>query len=116
MKEMKAKNKRAERRAGRIRAKINGTASRPRLSVHKSNTYMQLQAIDDGAGVTLASVSSRGQKQGVGIAVAQKLGSDIAAKLKEKNITSVIFDKGAYKFHGSVKAVADTLRENGVIV
>jgi large subunit ribosomal protein L18 len=116
MKELKAKNKKTQRRSARIRAKITGTTVRPRLSVHKSNAYIQLQAIDDTAGTTVASVSSRGAKKGMGIEVATKLGADMAAKLKEQKIETVVFDKGAYKFHGGVKAVADALRENGIKV
>jgi len=116
MKDIQKKHKKAKRRGARVRAKITGTIIRPRLSVNKSNAYIQLQVIDDDKGVTLVSASSRGMKKGLGIDVAKKLGVDIATKLKEQKIETVVFDKGAYKFHGSVKAIADTLRENGIKV
>jgi large subunit ribosomal protein L18 len=103
------------RRRGRIRAKLSGTAERPRLSVFRSNKGMFLQLIDDAAGKTLASASSveiknRDKKTVVSL----ELGKLIAAKAKEKKIAAVVFDRGGYKFHGRIKFVADGAREGGL--
>jgi large subunit ribosomal protein L18 len=103
----------------RIRRKISGAAAKPRLSVFRSNADIYAQLIDDANGVTLAAASSR-QKD----IAAQKtpktekgklVGAAIAIKAKELGITTVVFDRGGYIYHGRVKAVAEGAREGGLI-
>lgn len=111
----KMKNERQERRHGRVRAKISGSAARPRLSVFRSNRGMFLQLINDENGQTLVSARTQEIKSaGAKIDKALELGKLIADKAKAKNITSVVFDRGCYKYHGRVKAVADGAREGGL--
>ncbi len=102
----------------RIRKKVNGTAERPRLTVHFSGRHVYAQAIDDDAGKTLVAASTL-QKERAGKAsanreTAERIGKSIAEKLREKNIQSVVFDRGGYIFHGKVKALADAAREGGL--
>lgn len=111
----KIKNARQDRRHGRVRAKINGTALRPRLSVFRSNRGMFLQLINDENGQTLVSakvqeITETGTKTDKSLA----LGKLLAEKAKAKNISAVVFDRGCYKYHGRVKAVADGAREGGL--
>ncbi len=108
-------NAQRQRRHGRVRAKISGTATCPRLSVFRSNKGMYLQLIDDENGVTLASASvlEIKSKEGKSV-VGQELGKLIAKKAKEKKIETVVFDRGSYKYHGRVKAVAEGAREGGL--
>ena len=103
----------------RIRAKIAGTAQKPRLSVFRSNTEIYAQLIDDDNAVTLAAASSRDKD-----IVAQKVpktekgklvGEAIARKAKELGIENVVFDRGGNLYHGRVKAVADGAREGGLV-
>jgi large subunit ribosomal protein L18 len=115
MDKIKQKNLRQARRHGRVRVKISGTASRPRLSVFRSNTGLFLQLIDDTVGKTLASASSREIKsQGKKLEISHELGKLIATKAKDKNISTIVFDRGSYKYHGRVKAVAEGARSNGL--
>ncbi len=115
MDKIKQKNQRQARRHGRVRVKISGTASRPRLSVFRSNTGMFLQLIDDTVGKTLASASSREIKSGgKKLEISSELGKLIASKAKAKNITTIVFDRGSYKYHGRVQAVADGARAGGL--
>jgi large subunit ribosomal protein L18 len=104
------------RRAKRIRAKISGTAERPRLSVHRSNQHISLQAINDVAGVTLAAGSDLKLKAGTKTERAQKVAEQTAADLKKAGITKVVFDRGSFRYHGRIKAVAETLRQAGIEV
>jgi|WetSurMetagenome_2_1015567.scaffolds.fasta_scaffold20028_4 large subunit ribosomal protein L18 len=111
-----AKQVRRERRHARIRAKINGTAECPRFSVFRSNKGLFLQLIDDEAGKTLASASQK-ELKGKKInktEAAFELGKILAAKAIEKKISKTVFDKGAYRFHGRVKAAAEGAREGGL--
>ena len=106
-----------DRRKTRIRAKVRGTAARPRMSMFRSVKYTYLQLIDDERAVTLASATEnelkdKGTKTERAIAVAKLL----AEKAKKAGINRVVFDRGAYKYHGRVKAVADALREAGMQV
>lgn len=94
----------------RLRAKIQGTADRPRLAVYRSNQGIFAQIIDDGTGKTLVGI--RTDKKNV--AAAQALGMEIAAKAKEQHISTVVFDRGGYMYHGSIKALADAAREGGL--
>ena len=111
----------SQKRAKRVRAKMHGTAEKPRLSVFRSNKYIFLQAIDDTAGKTLASASDivarRTQKEtATKTQTATAAAQAIAAQLKKAKISALIFDRGAYKYHGRVKAVAEALREQGMKV
>ena len=115
------KTKQAARlgRKVRIRKKISGTATRPRLVVYRSNLHMYAQLVDDETGQTLVASSSLVLSRG-GEALkpnketAAKVGRDVAAKAKEKAIESVVFDRNGYLYHGCVKALADGAREGGL--
>lgn len=101
----------------RIRRKIAGTPARPRLAVHYSNQNIYAQVIDDVAGTTLCAASTLDKEfeaSGANIANAEKIGSMIAQRAKEANITTVVFDRGGHLFHGKVKALAETAREAGL--
>lgn len=91
---------------------MSGDASRPRLAVYRSNTRISAQFIDDQTHKTIVS----GWVKGKNIAIAQKLGTDIVQKAKEKHITKVVFDRGGFRYHGVVKAVADAVRAGGLEV
>jgi large subunit ribosomal protein L18 len=114
--------KRATGRARRrktVRKKISGTADKPRLSVFRGNGGMSCQVIDDEAGVTLASASSLEKEfKAAGAAtktdMAKLLGAAVARRATEKGVTAVVFDRGGYKYHGRVRALADAARENGL--
>jgi large subunit ribosomal protein L18 len=113
---LKKKNIIQARRVRRTRAPLEGTASRPRLSVYKSNSYLYVQLIDDVSGTTIVSAHTKQHKPAIGMKAAVALGSDIAKKASEKNITQAVFDRGPYRFHGMVKAVADAAREGGLLI
>ena len=98
----------------RIRGKISGTAQRPRMSVFRSNKAIYVQAIDDLAGVTLASASSKGLEGGTKCEIAAKVGEAIAKKAQEKGIAEVVFDRNGYLYHGRVKSLADAARNAGL--
>lgn len=115
---MKATSKleKRERRHKRVRAKIKGVVDRPRLSVFISNRHLFLQLINDEAGQTLVSVSDLSEKrQGSRKEAAAFLGELLAKKAKEKNITSVVFDRGGRRYHGIVKEVAEGARKAGLV-
>ncbi len=100
-----------------IRAKVSGTAERPRLSVFRSNTAIYAQLIDDVAGNTLASASSvelKSEVDGNNIETAKKVGQRLAEKAIAQNISSIVFDRNGYLYHGKVKALADAAREGGL--
>lgn len=113
---MKAKiNKIRERRKIRVRAKIHGTAEQPRLSIFRSNRFIYAQLIDDMRGKTLAAVSSKEAKvKGDKKNQAKAVGELIAKKAKDLGIKSAIFDRGAYQYHGRVKALAEAFKEGGI--
>ena len=101
----------------RIRTKVAGTAERPRLAVFRSLKHIYAQVIDDAAGKTLVSASSRDKDaatKGTNAAAAKALGAAIAKKAKDKGIKRVVFDRGGYQYHGNIKALADAARENGL--
>jgi len=99
----------------KIRKKISGSADRPRLSVFRSNKQIYAQIIDDVAGVTIASASSRQGASGANkVEVAKAVGMSLAEKAKTKGVGSVVFDRGGYLFHGRVKALAEGAREGGL--
>jgi large subunit ribosomal protein L18 len=111
---MKSKITKKESRHRRVRAKISGTAERPRLSVFRSNSHVFLQVIDDISGKTLISVSDLEVKKGVPMEKAKNAGLAVAKLAKEKGIKKVVFDRGGYQYHGRVKAVAEGAREGGL--
>lgn len=103
-------------RARRIRAKVSGTKEKPRLSVHRTNEFIYAQLIDDTIGKTIFGLSEKslGKVSGTKVARAKALGLEIAKKAVEKKIKQVIFDKGSFKYHGRVKALAEGAREGGL--
>lgn len=105
--------KRARRHA-RIRARISGTATAPRLSVFRSNKSVSAQLIDDTTGKTLASASSAKMTGKSVIEKAKATGVEIAKKAKELKIEKIVFDRGGYLYTGKIKAIADGAREGGL--
>lgn len=101
------------RRHARVRAKISGTAERPRLAVFKSNRYISAQLIDDTKGTTLAASTSRGMKGTFG-EKAIAVGKAIAKDAQAKGVERVVFDRGGFSYAGSIKALADAAREGGL--
>jgi len=104
----------------RIRKKVTGTAAKPRLAVFRSDKHIYAQAIDDGSGRTIAHASTldadlkAGVKRGGNVDAAKVVGGAIAARLKDKGIEDVVFDRGGYLYHGRIKALADAAREAGL--
>lgn len=111
------KNKLRKKRHNRIRRKISGTAECPRLNVFRSNKNIYAQIIDDVEGVTLASASTLDNEVSTEddkTEQAAAVGKLIAERAKENNITTVVFDRGGYQYHGRVEALAEAARENGL--
>lgn len=106
----KVKNRRIKRQARhrRVRARIKGTANRPRLSVFKSNKYIYAQLVDDLSGKILVAASDRGLKS------AYEVGKLLAKKAADKGIKKVVFDRSGYKFHGAILELAKGAREGGL--
>ncbi len=102
------------KRKKRVRANIFGTASKPRVSIFKSNKFISAQAINDVEGRTLAAVSSQAMGLSGNKENASKVGAEFASKLKAAGIDAVAFDRNGYLYHGVVAAFADALRENGI--
>ena len=103
----------------RIRAKMAGTAERPRLNVYRSLNHIYTQVIDDTTGTTIASASTvskkgDGKKAGGNVEAAKAVGKLIAERAKEKGVEAVVFDRGGYLYHGRIKALADAAREAGL--
>ena len=113
----KKKHEQREKRKLRIRKKVAGSTGRPRLSVFRSANHVYAQVIDDDRGVTLASAHSykKGAKARTNIPACTELGKKLAEACMAKNITTVVFDKNGYAYHGRVKAFADGAREGGLI-
>ncbi len=111
---------RREKTKARIRGRLSGTAERPRLTIYKSLKRIYVQAVDDAKGVTVASASSLEKDlrtkltNGANIDAAKAVGASIAARLQEKGIKAVVFDRNGYLYHGRVKALADSAREAGL--
>ncbi len=111
---------RREKTKAKIRGRLSGTAERPRLTIYKSLKRIYVQAVDDAKGVTLASASSLEKdlraklSNGANIDAAKAVGASIAARLQEKGIKAVVFDRNGYLYHGRVKALADSAREAGL--
>jgi large subunit ribosomal protein L18 len=111
------KNQVRKKRHGRVRSKISGTAQRPRLNVFRSNKNIYAQLIDDVAGLTLVSANTQEKSfegAAANVEAAAKIGEIIAKRAVEKNITTVVFDRSGYLYHGRVKALAEAARENGL--
>ncbi|MCS6967110.1 MAG: 50S ribosomal protein L18 [Cytophagales bacterium] len=100
----------------RIRARVRGTASVPRLSVFRSNTAIYAQLIDDDRGVTLASASSRefNSKRSINVAISREVGKRIAERALQQGIERIVFDRNGYLYHGNVKSLAEGAREAGL--
>jgi large subunit ribosomal protein L18 len=119
MNTQRLKAKRAERRRFRVRKNIYGTPAKPRLSIHRSNLHITAQLIDDLNGVTIASATSAGKnsglKNGSNVAAAQAVGKKIAEAAKAKGIKEAAFDRGAFRFHGRIAALAVAATEAGLV-
>jgi large subunit ribosomal protein L18 len=104
------------RRRRRVRAKVRGTAARPRLSVYRSNRGVFAQLIDDDAGRTLASVSwtEPELRELASMEQASRAGQLLAERAKQADVETCVFDRGGYRYHGRVAAVADGAREGGL--
>jgi large subunit ribosomal protein L18 len=107
------------RRHGRVRKKVVGTAARPRLAVYRSNKHLSLQVIDDVSGRTLAAASTveaelRGQGGTGSLAGAARAGALVAERAKAAGISSVVFDRGGFLYHGRVAAAAEAARTAGL--
>ncbi|MBO6296528.1 MAG: 50S ribosomal protein L18 [Prevotella sp.] len=98
----------------RIRKKVNGTNERPRMSIFRSNKQIYVQIINDLTGSTLATASSLGMETMPKKEQAQKVGELVAKKALEAGITSVVFDRNGYLYHGRVKELADAARKGGL--
>lgn len=106
------------KRKKRIRARVEGTLARPRISVYRSNQHMYVQLVDDNKGATLVSASTiedelKG-KVGCTIEGAKTIGLLVAKRALAKNISLVVFDRSGYLYHGRIKALADAAREGGL--
>ncbi len=110
----KRKNKLRAQRKARVRGKIFGTDTLPRLSVFKSNKHFYAQAINDTDGVTLASVDGRKLGLKANQEDVKKIAAEMAKNLASKNIENVVFDRNGYLYHGVIKSFADALREAGI--
>ena len=111
----KIKRENRIKRRRKVRAKIFGSAKVPRLSLYRSNKGLFIQLIDDGKSFTLTSVNDKEIKNGENKTdAAKEAGKLIAEKAKKAGIKKVVFDRGGYKYHGRVKAVADGAREGGL--
>ena len=112
------KSEHKDRRHRRVRKKVTGTAERPRLAVFRSSKHIYVQAIDDLSGRTLVSASTMEPDLRTGatstIEAAKKIGALVGERAKAAGITTVVFDRGGFKYHGRVAAVADGAREAGL--
>ena len=113
-----SRNDMRKSRHTRIRESLNGTSTKPRLNVFRSNANITAQIIDDEKGVTLVSASSLEKelkiKNGGNVEAAKIVGAEIAKRAKKAKINEVVFDRGGYLYHGRVKALAESARENGL--
>lgn len=120
MDHQKAKHRRQLRRRRHVRRNLVGTSERPRLTVFRSSKHIYAQLIDDLTGVTLATASSQGKDvrtslaYGGNVKAAQVVGKKLAESAVAKGITKAAFDRGHYRYHGRVKALADAAREGGL--
>jgi large subunit ribosomal protein L18 len=119
MDRQKEKHQRQLRRSRHVRQRIVGTTERPRLSVFRSSKHIYAQLIDDLQGVTLAAASSKTETAGKdayggNIKAAQEVGTRLAEAAKQKGIAKAAFDRGHYRYHGRIKALADAARKAGL--
>ena len=108
------KAQRRDRRHARVRAKVVGTEARPRLSIHKSNTRVVAQIIDDQRGVTIAAVNSAGEKGKTPRERAEQAAATLAKLAGDKKVKAVVFDRGGFQYIGTIKAFADAARAAGL--
>lgn len=112
---MRQKLRGRARRKLRIRKKVQGTAERPRLSVFRSAKHIYVQIIDDVGGRTIAAASSvRGTTDGSKVDAAKSVGSLVAKACIDRGVEQVVFDRGGYRYHGRVRALAESAREAGL--
>ena len=111
---MISKNDRRNKIKARIRGRISGTPERPRLCVFRSNKQIYAQVIDDVAGNTIVSASSKGITEGNKSEIAAKVGEAVAKKALEAGINTVVFDRNGFLFHGRVTSLADGARKGGL--
>ncbi len=115
-----SKDQHRQRIHDRVRQRVSGTSERPRLAVYRSTGHIYAQVIDDRSGKTLVSASSvdgetkKSLKGGGNIAAAKVVGKTVADRAKAAGVSKVVFDRGGYKYHGRVKALADAAREAGL--
>jgi large subunit ribosomal protein L18 len=105
------------RRHARGRKNLRGTAERPRLAIYRSNKYIYAQVVDDFDGRTLAAASSQEpdlRSERLNVETAAKVGALVADRAKDAGVTTVVFDRSGYKYHGRLKALADAAREAGL--
>jgi large subunit ribosomal protein L18 len=116
MNRLKTLAKRRKVRAFRTRARVRGTEERPRVSVFRTNMHIYAQMIDDENGRTLCEANSKAMKIGYGgnVQAAKAVGEELGRKAKEISVERVGFDRGSYRYHGRVKALADALRSSGL--
>ena len=110
------KQKKRKTRHARIRAKVKGTANRPRLAVYRSNRYLYVQLIDDTKGVTLGAASSKEAKGETPKEKAKAVGGEIGKIAQSKKIKSVVFDRGGFVFTGTIREVAEGAKEAGLVL
>ncbi len=108
------RNEKRTRRHARVRAKVNGTALRPRLSIYKSNKRFIAQIIDDTLRVTIASADASTEKGKTPLARAEAAAATLAKKAVAKDVKQVVFDRGGFQYTGTVKAFADAARAAGL--
>jgi len=113
MEKTQYKNHMRAMRHKRLRAKIVGTATRPRLAVFRSNTAIYAQLVDDVTSKTIAAADSRKEK-GTGVEKAKVVGAAIAKKATAAGITEIVFDRGGFKYQGAIASLADAAREAGL--
>jgi large subunit ribosomal protein L18 len=114
---MKSRAEARKRRHYRVRRKLRGSGATPRLAVFRSNRYIYVQVIDDDAGATLAAASSQEgalRDRSLTVETAAEVGRMIADRAKLAGVSKVVFDRGGYRYHGRVKALADAAREGGL--
>lgn len=106
-----------DRRHARVRKHLGGSTDRPRLAVYRSNRYIYAQVIDDVAGHTVAAASSQEKdlrSKTLTVETASEVGKLVAERAKAAGVSTVVFDRGGYKFHGRIKALADAARQAGL--
>ena len=116
MNRLKTLAKRRKMRAFRVRNRVRGTEERPRVSVYRTNLHIYVQMIDDESGRTICEASSLSMKlpQGGNVEAATKVGEELGRRAKDVKVERIGFDRGSYRYHGRVKALAEALRSSGL--